>query len=43
MLPPDGRPVRMNNVDPTDEGTRALLQQSCFGKFTAQCEMEFPL
>ena len=40
MLPPGGRPVRMHNVDPADEGTRALLQQAGFRKFTAQYEME---
>lgn len=43
MLPPDGRPVRVNNVDPSDEGTRALLRKMGFRKFTAQYEMEFPL
>ncbi len=42
-LPPGGRPVRMNNVDPTDEGTRALLHKAGFRRFTAQYEMEFPL
>jgi ribosomal protein S18 acetylase RimI-like enzyme len=43
MLPPSGRPIRMNNVDPSDEATRNLLRKSCFRLFTAQYEMEIPL
>jgi len=43
MVPPGGRPIRMNNVDPSDEGMGSLLQKSGFRKFTAQYEMEFLL
>lgn len=42
-LPTGGRPVRVNNVDPSDAGMRGLLQQTGFRKFTAQYEMEFLL
>ena len=42
-LDPKGRPVRANNVDPSDAATAAVLQRCGFEVFTSQFEMVYEL